>query len=63
MTRMVSLYTSLASSQPLRDPGAIVGKAFALVLPGFSGGYNHYGLLTVKMDQNESIFRDAKKYI
>lgn len=55
MTRMVSLYTSLASSQPLRDPGAIVGKAFALVLPGIIAGYNQYGLLTVKMDQNESI--------
>lgn len=37
-----------------RDPGAIVGKAFALVLPGVIGGYNQYGLLTVKMDQNES---------
>lgn len=43
-----------ASSQPLRDPGAIVGKAFALVLPGIIAGYNQYGLLTVKMDQNKS---------
>ena len=51
MTRMVHIPRIISAP---RDPGAIVGKAFALVLPGVIGGYNQYGLLTVKMDQNKS---------